>query len=93
MCVYVYNINTWYINVSSQANITLYTLNSHNVVGQLYLNLKIFLFFLVLKYKKGDFPGNPVVKNLCFQGKFDWVVNLGLIGNRLTMLHGTAKNK
>ena len=50
-------------------------------------------FFLVLKYKKGDFPGNPVVKNLCFQGKFDWVVNLGLIGNRLPMLHGTAKNK
>ena len=37
-------------------------------------------FIFVLKYMKGDFPGNPVVKNLCFQGKFDWVVNLGLIG-------------
>ena len=79
VCVYVYNINTWYINVSSQANITLYTLNLYNVVGRLYLNLTFF-FFLVLKYKKVDFPGNPVVKNLCFQSKFDWVINMGLIG-------------
>ena len=74
-------INTWYINVSSQANITLYTLNLYNVVGRLYLNLTFFFFFFwFLKYKRVDFPGNPVVKNPCFQGKFDWVINMGLIG-------------
>ena len=73
-------INTWYINVSSQANITLYTLNLYNVVGRLYLNLTFFFFFWFLKYKRVDFPGNPVVKNPCFQGKFDWVINMGLIG-------------